>query len=87
MLLSSLQRFILKDVVDARTKHVPRKRFSGNFSHKSVTKSLERLIDRGLLVGYGKRTPKKWYIEEVRLTPFGRGVARKLYGTQQKLLP
>lgn len=51
----------------------------------AVTKSLERLIDKGLMIGYGRRTPKKWFIEEVALTPKGRKQARKLLGEQQAL--
>jgi len=34
----------------------------------AVTKSLERLIDKGMLIGYGVRTRKKWFIREVKLT-------------------
>lgn len=51
----------------------------------TITKSVESLIDKGLLVGYGVRTPKKWYIEEVRLMQKGRKLARKLLGEQQQL--
>ncbi len=51
----------------------------------AVTKSLERLIDKGLLIGYGRRTPKKWFIDEVILTPKGRKETKKLLGKQQKL--
>ncbi len=51
----------------------------------AITKSLERLIDNGLMTGYGRRTPKKWFIEEVALTPKGRKQARKLLGEQQSL--
>ena len=58
-------------------------------SHKdqvdAVTKALERLIDRGLLVGYWVRTPKRWYINDVRLTPAGRKAVRVIRGTQQRL--
>lgn len=50
-----------------------------------ITKALERLIDRGLLVGYGMRTKEKWFIKDVRLTPEGRRAARKVVGTQQRL--
>ncbi len=38
-----------------------------------------------MMVGYGVRTPKKWYIKEVKLTPIGRRLARKLLGEQQAL--
>ena len=37
-----------------------------------ITKSLECLINKGLLTGYGVRTPQKWYIKEVKLTVVGR---------------
>ncbi|MBI4092459.1 MAG: hypothetical protein HY420_00885 [Candidatus Kerfeldbacteria bacterium] len=50
-----------------------------------VTKSLESLIDKGLMVGYGRRTPKKWFIDEIRLTPSGRKLARKFLGEQLAL--
>ena len=51
----------------------------------ALTKALERLIDRELAVGHGLRTPHKWYIKEIRLTPKGRKVARELLGKQQSL--
>lgn len=52
---------------------------------KSITQSIERLIDRELMVGYGVRTPHKWYIHEVKLTASGRREAKKLRGEQQEL--
>jgi len=95
MRLSALQKFILTASY-ARKGRVTKQTFL-NFYHKqkekssakdqvdTVTKSVERLIDKGFMVGYGVRTPKKWYIEEVRLMPSGRKVARKLLGEQQVL--
>ena len=50
-----------------------------------VTRSLESLIDKELMTGYGVRTPHKWYIKEVKLTPKGRKQARRLLGEQQVL--
>ncbi len=50
-----------------------------------ITKSLESLIAKGLMVGFGERTAEKWYIKEVKLTPRGRREARKLLGEQQSL--
>jgi hypothetical protein len=50
-----------------------------------ITKSLERLIDKGLLIGYGIRTPKKWFIKEIKLSASGRRLAKKLRGEQQAL--
>lgn len=51
-----------------------------------ITKTLERLIDKGLMVGLGVRTPKKWYLREVRLTPLGRRVARQMRKAKQPRL-
>lgn len=50
-----------------------------------ITKSLERLIDKELLIGCGVRTPHKWYIKEIKLTPKGRKETKKYLGEQQKL--
>jgi len=50
-----------------------------------ITKSLESLIDKELMTGYGVRTPHKWYIKEVKLTSKGRKTARRLLGEQQVL--
>jgi hypothetical protein len=51
----------------------------------AVTKSVERLIESGLMVGYGIRTKKKWFIKEMRLTPAGRKLAQTILSRQQSL--
>lgn len=93
MRLSPLSRHILQVCYQAKGK-IGRAPFHKFYDGKEVkpkdlvdtiTKTLERLIDKGLLTGLGVRTPKKWYIKEVRLTPFGRKLAKKLQGEQQKL--
>lgn len=94
MALSALQKSILKECYVAKKPRVPRSLFQRYYQRKngsnatlsdSITVSLERLIDRGLLVGFGRRTPKKWFIEEVRLTSEGRRASHKILGQQQKL--
>lgn len=52
---------------------------------KIITKSLERLIDKGMILGYGVRTPKKWFIKEIKLTAAGRRTAKGLHGKQAAL--
>lgn len=93
MPLSRLQRFILTEVYGSREERFPRRSLSEFYHGKPVqpkdadnviTKSLERLIDKELLVGYGRRTPHKWFIDEVRLSAKGRRTARKLLGEQQQ---
>ncbi len=96
MRLSPLQKYILRSCYLAQTKVVGRTGFVRFYDSQKqkpksgdvvniITKSLESLIDKGLMVGYGVRTPQKWYIKEVRLMPTGRKLARKLLGEQQKL--
>ncbi len=96
MRLSLLQRYILVTGYTARSNRISRrlidsfylKRSNGpkrRDSRDTITKSLERLIDRELLTGYGRRTPHKWFIDEVKLTRLGRRQARRLLGEQQIL--
>lgn len=95
MRLSHLERYVLQCIAAAGGR-CDRRRFERFYadhpkppSHddqiNTITKALERMIDKELLVGYGVRTQKKWYIKEVRLTPAGRRQARKLKGEQQTL--
>lgn len=92
--LSGLQRFALIESYTRRSARLPR--MSVHAFYKSmpkqpkdvqdvVTNSLESLVDRGWLIGYGRRTPKKWFIDEIRLTAAGRKLARRLLGVQLRL--
>lgn len=96
MRLSPLQKYILRSCYLTQAKVVGRTGFVKFYEDQKqkpkagdivniITKSLESLIDKGLMVGYGVRTPEKWYIKEVRLMPAGRKLGRKLLGEQQKL--
>lgn len=95
MKLSQLQKFILKTSVNgkSRTKRAALLKYYDK-QGKDVkpadrpgilTKSIERLIDKGLMIGYGRRTPEKWFIDEVILTLKGAREVKKLYGQQQTL--
>src|SRR3989339_360989 len=95
MRLSNLQKYILINLHGSKgklkwsqllrfydkQKNPPKK----DDQHGILTKSLERLIDKGLMIGYGRRTPEKWFIDEVKLTPRGRRTAKTLLGEQQHL--
>lgn len=94
MKLSKLQRFILVNSLASRKTN--RQKFVKFYNSqkikpkkdiiiKIITKSLERLIDKGLIVGYGERTQCKRFIKEIELTAKGRRLAKKLLGEQQKL--
>ncbi|MFA6098755.1 MAG: hypothetical protein WCV50_03195 [Patescibacteria group bacterium] len=95
MKLSRLQKFILLSSFGTGGK-IKRIQFQKFYDKKNklpkpgdqqgiITKSLERMIKRGLLIGYGRRTPEKWFIDEVKLTPRGRKEVRRQSGRQQQL--
>lgn len=91
MRLSRLQQFILMECASVRGA-CDRLRFSAFYASKSnrhtknITRSIEHLIDRELMIGEGVRTPHKWYMRRVRLTPKGKVAAKKL-GGEQRVLP
>ena len=79
-MFSLLQRHILKECFAKKGEAVHRRVFHVFYRNKkttrkdainAVTKCMERLIDSGLLIGYGTRTPKKWFIREVKMTRQG----------------
>ncbi len=52
---------------------------------KIISRSIERLINKGFLVGYGEKTQCKWFIKEIQLTSLGQRLSKKLQGEQTKL--
>lgn len=93
MRLSALQKYILREGYLSGKTRVARRIFYRFYKTSkpttamvdTLTKSLERLIEKGLMTGYGRRTPEKWFIDEVSLTPLGRKTAKALLGQQQQL--
>jgi hypothetical protein len=94
--ISKLQKFILITAYLNRGKKMSRQGFERFYNSQKIkpkkqdvqniiTKSSERLIDKEMLVGYGRRTPHKWFIDEISLTVKGRKTARKMLGEQQPL--
>jgi len=95
MSFSQLQKYILSAAYGSKgrvkrevflkyydkQKHKPKKADQ----HGSITRSMESLIKRGLMIGFGRRTPEKWFIEEVKLTGRGKKQVKILYGKQQML--
>ena len=97
MRLSSLQKYVLLRISEKGGK-VDRKMFRGfydkqdkkaskKYQEKIITQSLERLIDRGLVTGFGKRTPQKWFVTQVFLTPKGCLAVKELLQEKQRKLP
>lgn len=96
-MLSHLQQYIL-DECALRGGGISRRLLDSNYESsrsrsreenykKIITQSVERLIERGLLVGYGRKTREKLFIDKIRLTAAGRLVLAKLRQRQQPHLP
>jgi hypothetical protein len=95
MRLSKLQKYIILQGFDAKNKldrkglldfyNAYKKKPSKEIMVNSITNSLERLIKKGLLVGFGELTKEKTYIQKIRLTTDGRKVGKKLFGEQKRL--
>lgn len=96
MRLSILQKYILLQCFDSKNK-LDRKVLLGFYGSgkkksnrdimvNSVTNSIERLIRKGLIVGFGEITKEKVFINKIRLTREGSLLAKKALG-EQKMLP
>ncbi len=95
-MFSPLQQYILAECYRHKGDRVDREPFMNFYTQKKVkvgqgvkviTQSLERLIDRGYMVGYGIRTPKKWFIKELKITREGVKAYEEWQARNQKKLP
>ena len=59
-----------------------RKKTKKDFHVKIISKSLERLLKKGLITAVAVRTEKKWFIKEIFLTRKGKKVVKELKGRQ-----
>ena len=99
MRLSELQKYILMQGWNQGGRRFTREKITAFYAKlgsnapsigtqvKVITKSLERMIDKELLIGYGVRTPHKWFIKEIKLTAKGSKLAHKVISDQQQRLP
>ncbi|MFH1537242.1 MAG: hypothetical protein ABID45_04595 [Patescibacteria group bacterium] len=94
MKLSALQKYILLEVLQHKGKYYKKdllnyykdkdKKPSKEDQFNIITKSVERMIDKGLLIGYGRKTPEKMFIKRLRLTDEGRKTAIKIRQSKQQ---
>ncbi|HLD31620.1 MAG TPA: hypothetical protein VJB37_01870 [Patescibacteria group bacterium] len=87
ILVRSLEKGGKLDRRQARTCYFGAGGAREKYQEQVITNSLERLIDRGLATGFGRRTPCKWFIISIRLTSRGRHQALKLLADRQAKLP
>jgi len=95
MRLSDLQKYIVLQCFNQSQNRLDRNlllKFYGSrgkakreLQTKVITGSIESLIDRELVLGYGLRTPHKWFIREIALTDKGKKTAKALSDKQMKL--
>jgi len=96
MKLSGLQKYILLACLNApkgrifrdslinfysQTKKPPKK----ELMVKIITKSIDRLIKRDLIVGFGEITSERQFIREIKNTAEGRRIAKTLWGEQMRI--
>ncbi|MFH1523322.1 MAG: hypothetical protein ABIE43_05940 [Patescibacteria group bacterium] len=98
MRLSKLQRNILKEGYLNRNNtklkvdfyhFYPKKELEKNKKNIQdvLHKSLESMVVKDLIVAFGHKTAKKWFIEKVKLTAKGKRIARELIKKRQRKLP
>lgn len=96
MRLSNLQKYIILECLNNKNGRILRGRLKRFYESqkkkpqlkmmtKIITQSMERLIDKELMIGWGERTSHKWFIKEIKLTAKGKREAKKLLGEQMKL--
>lgn len=93
MKLSDLQKYILLMCTQNKSGRISRDRLIHyydninkpprfNIRKKIITRSIERLIEKGLLSGYGEKTSSRTYIADIKLTAQGKKMVKKLQGEQ-----
>ncbi|HOZ36537.1 MAG TPA: hypothetical protein PLR18_01775 [bacterium] len=96
MKLSALQKYIILECFNAKNGRIFRSNLVGFYGRskkspqeklmvKIITKSIERLIARDLIVGFGEITSERQFIREIRITSGGKKLARKLLGEQMRI--
>ena len=97
MKFSTLQRYILTECLRKGNKQdrkilrgfyeTSKRKATEKYQKSIITKSIERLIDKELLMGYGRRTPHKWFITHIKLTSKGEKQALIIMSQGQEKLP
>lgn len=90
MNLSNLQKFILREVYISGIEKYPKDKLLSFYKDEeehvgTVTRSLERLLDRGLITIDGHKTQHKLFIETVELTSDGKKIAQEIIDNRQRL--
>jgi len=93
-----LQKYILAQCYSSKNSLCPKANFYGFYLKKEFDKnkkgiqdiihrSLESLVAKDLLIAFGRKTAKKWFINKVKLTPKGKRAAKEIIKQRQRKLP
>jgi len=77
VLRSKIEKIIPKNLSRAKSSN----------SSRIMTQSIERLISRGFVVGYGIKTMEKLYITRIKITQKGLKAVKAIRFSKQKKLP
>jgi len=78
---NKVNRNVLNKFYD-KEKNPPKKKIQTNI----ITKSIERIINKGLAIGFGEKTQYKLFITHLKLTAKGRKIALSLLGKQTQFI-
>jgi hypothetical protein len=98
MRLSKLQKYILekcyynKNGIETKVNFCsfyPKIELEKNkkFIYDTIHKSLENLVEKDLMIAYGRKTARKWFINKVKLTKQGKHQAWEIIKSKQRKLP
>ena len=98
MRLSKLQKYILAKCYDNKNGMESKGEFYVFYSKEefnknkkliqdTIHKSLENLVEKDLLIAYGKKTAQKWFINKVKLTKKGKQKTIEFIKSKQRKLP
>jgi len=95
--LSKLQQSILEECVEQKGQCARKDidRIAGSLASKAkheniknvVTQSIERLIDRGMVIGFGTKTQHKLFITKIRMTARGKRLIGEVQASRQQKIP
>ncbi|MFH1427324.1 MAG: hypothetical protein ABIG60_02240 [Patescibacteria group bacterium] len=98
MRLSRLQKYILTQCLQKKNDLGSKSDFYHFYSKNELEKnlkniqdiihrSLDSLILKDLVIAFGRKTAKKWFISKIKLTSRGKKIARELIKNRQRKLP
>lgn len=98
MRLSKLQEFILSKFHSGKNGILNKSEFYSFYAdgklkknkkniQDTIHKSIESLVANDLLIAYGHKTARKWFIAKVKITGKGKKLIKQILKNRQRQLP